>query len=294
VKSLETARSTRGETSPVVPTGTGEDSTRRSHSAAQPGRRTQDSARGDHAPVLRLAPACSREHSDLCGSSSTWRQSFVCYILNGRAPSAGGSGRDRSGRRDDDEEKGRGSSTDRSPPAVIPRTTNAVGIISEPPSRGTGWPLEIEVPDEVDPDFCCEAVGVSLLFGWLGQTGQTERPTDHCEYGPHLLSAVSSRPLRRNEWEEVPGVPIGETEYGAMSTGKKNHSCDRRFGVVPVPEWRRHAIRKANEATQRNRCCSAAYQPCGKPVCVQFAAGTDIVEPPPLDSYWWSWTLSLS
>jgi hypothetical protein len=45
--------------------------------------------------------------------------------------------------------------------------------------------FEVEVPDEVDPDLLgCVAVGVSLLFGWLGQTHRLNGRTDHlAKYG---------------------------------------------------------------------------------------------------------------
>jgi hypothetical protein len=53
-------------------------------------------------------------------------------------------------------------------------------------------------------------------------------------------------------------VPIGETEYGAMSTGKtETTQCDRRFGSS---QFRSGADTRSggNEATQRKPMCSAA------------------------------------
>ena len=53
-------------------------------------------------------------------------------------------------------------------------------------------------------------------------------------------------------------MPIGETEYGAMSIGRTEITqCDRRFGSS---EFRSGADTRpgGNEATQRKPMCSAA------------------------------------
>jgi hypothetical protein len=128
-----------------VPTGTGEDSARRSLGSST-GRRTQDSARGDTRRYSSCRRRVSREHSDLCGIFLDMETVGCLLHLERRAP---------------------------------------CGIISETARKGDRVAFEVEVPGEVDPDLLgCEAVGVSLLFGWLGQTDRLNDRTDHlAEYG---------------------------------------------------------------------------------------------------------------
>jgi hypothetical protein len=89
------------------------------------------------------------------------------------------------GRRDDDRGEGLGSSTRSFASCGIRDDERGCGIISETAVKGDRVAFEVEVPGEVDPDLLgCEAVGVSLLFGWLGQTDRLNGRTDHlAEYG---------------------------------------------------------------------------------------------------------------
>jgi hypothetical protein len=143
---------------------------------------------GIRAGTRLVAGVCRGSIPTCAESSSTWRQSVVCYILNDERRQREEAVEIARGRRDDDRGEGRGSSTRSFASCGIRDDERGAGSSPRPPSR-TGWPLKSKFQTRSTLTFLgCEAVGVSLLFGWLGQTDRLNGRTDHlAEYGFRYL-----------------------------------------------------------------------------------------------------------